>query len=429
MTEPTDAGFRPAQAPARPPKFAEFVALIGLLMGLNALAIDIMLPGLGVIGEAMHIASENDQQLIIVVYMLAFGPGQLIYGPMSDRYGRRATLLFALGLYALGSVLAVFASSFELLLASRALQGVGAAATRVVTVSVVRDLHEGRTMARVMSLAMMIFMVAPILAPAIGSVILYSAGWRVIFGALLLAGLASFFWVYLRLPETLAPENRAGGGLRPVLQNYGRVARQWKSMAYMAATGLVFGALIGFISASHQVFTQTYAVGPVIFPIVFAIPAAGLVFSNLTNAALVERLGMRLLSHRALVAFAAITTTHAICALLGFQPFWLFMIGISGAVFLIGFLGSNFTAIVMEPLSKVAGAGASMQGFMSTTIAAIAGGVTGGFYDGTAMPLAVGGAVCGLSALALIWGIEREHFLHPGPSAHPEHEHDNERAA
>src|SRR5262245_46450283 len=161
-----------AGAPAHALSTPELVAMVAALSALNALAIDVMLPALPDIGRSFALVNDNDRQLVIVCYVALFGVSQLIYGPLADAYGRRSVLIYALGLYTLGSVLCVIAPSFGLFLAARALQGVGAAATRVIATAVVRDLTEGRRMAQVMSMAMTLFMVVPIMAPGLGQLIL-----------------------------------------------------------------------------------------------------------------------------------------------------------------------------------------------------------------------------------------------------------------
>ncbi|MBX9747058.1 MAG: MFS transporter [Hyphomonadaceae bacterium] len=193
---------------AAPPRAAlstfELVAMVASLSALNALAIDVMLPALPNIGRDFALTNDNDRQLVIVAYVAFFGVAQLIYGPMADAFGRRRVLLWALGIYLAGSILCIVAPSFELFLAARAMQGVGAAATRVIAVAVVRDLTEGRRMAQIMSMAMTVFMIVPIIAPGIGQLLLFIAPWRWIFGALLFYGVAVAAWAFFRLPETLA---------------------------------------------------------------------------------------------------------------------------------------------------------------------------------------------------------------------------------
>ncbi|MFO0412814.1 MAG: MFS transporter, partial [bacterium] len=202
----------PASAPAAPdfkgPGFPEFVALIAMMMALNALAIDAMLPALPAIGDALGVASENGRQWVITAYLLGFGVAQILYGPLADRFGRKPVLMIGLALYIVFSLLAAFSPTFELLIAARVGTGIGAAALRVLAVSIVRDRYSGRTMARVMSLSFLVFLGVPMLAPALGQLVLTVAPWRGVFGVLAAAGTAFAIWAAIRLPETLHPEDR-----------------------------------------------------------------------------------------------------------------------------------------------------------------------------------------------------------------------------
>jgi len=182
--------------------------MVASLSALNALSIDIMLPALPDIGEAFGLGHANDRQLVVTVYVAVFGVAQLVYGPLADAFGRRSVLLYALGIFVIGSVLCVIAPNFRLFLAARALQGVGAAATRTISAAVVRDLTEGRRMAQVMSLAMTLFMIVPIAAPGLGQLVLFIAPWRWIFAALLTYAVLVLVWMFARLPETLRENHR-----------------------------------------------------------------------------------------------------------------------------------------------------------------------------------------------------------------------------
>ncbi|MEQ8749968.1 MAG: MFS transporter, partial [Amphiplicatus sp.] len=223
--------------------FVELVALVAAVFALNALAIDMMLPALGIIGRELGAANDNDRQLIVSVYLLGNGVAQLFFGPLVDRFGRRRVLLWALAGYVAGSVLSIVASSFTLLLAARAFQGVATAATRVAIVAVVRDQMSGRRMAEAMSIAITIFMAAPILAPGFGQMLLFAAPWRGIFVALLLYGLVISLWVGWRLPETLTPENRKALNPRTIAASYLEFLRHRSAMGYTIVSALVFGAL------------------------------------------------------------------------------------------------------------------------------------------------------------------------------------------
>ena len=213
--------------------FLEFVLLIAAMMALGALGIDSMLPNLPAIGHSLGVADENRRQLIITVYLLGFGGAQLIYGPLADRYGRRPVLLVGLVLYVGFSLVAATAQTFDLLLGARLLQGIGAAATRAIPVSVVRDRFAGRDMARVMSLASMVFMGAPILAPTLGQAVLVLASWPYVFGVLAAFGGAVLIWASLRLKETLHPEDRLPIVPSRILASFAKAASHRLSLIHI----------------------------------------------------------------------------------------------------------------------------------------------------------------------------------------------------
>jgi DHA1 family bicyclomycin/chloramphenicol resistance-like MFS transporter len=333
--------------------------------------------------------------------MLGFGAAQIFYGTLADRYGRKPVLLWGLGAYVACSLLVVASRSFEVVLLARALQGVAAAATRVVSVSVVRDCYAGRLMSRVMSLAFVVFLGVPILAPSIGQLIMLAGPWRLIFVALALFGAAVFLWVAARLPETLHEEDRTPIAVLQVIATFGVILRNRLSVGYTLAMTVIFGGMLGFINSSQQVFTDVFR-EPRFFPLIFAGIAACVAAASLVNARLVDRLGMRLLSHAALLGFITLAGIHAAVALSGFETIWSFVVLQSAMMFCFGLIVGNFGAMAMEPLGHVAGTAASAQGFISTVGGALIGFAVGQSFDGTDVPLTLGFAGCGCAALAVV---------------------------
>lgn len=392
--------------------FPELVAITAAVMALNALAIDMMLPALGVIGEELGAARDNDRQLIIVVYVVGNGIAQLFFGPIVDRFGRRRVLLWALGGYVLGSVLSVFASSLTLLLAARTFQGVTTAATRVAVMATVRDQASGRRMAEVMSLAITIFMAAPILAPGFGQLLLFAAPWRGIFIVLLLYGLVLLLWFVWRVPETLPKAARMPLNAKRITSAYLEFVRNRTSIGYTLVAALIFGGLFGYISASEQIFVETFDLGE-LFPLAFATVAGALACATLINARFVGRYGMRRLAHGAIVAFVVFNVMHLAIATIAGESLVLFLVFTSLSFFSIGLIGANCTALAMEPMGHIAGAAAAANGFAGTTLAGFFGGVIGRFYDGTTLPIVAGFACLGIGALAtVLWTEQGKLFGH-----------------
>ncbi len=392
--------------------FPELVGIVAAVFALNALAIDMMLPALGMIGDDLGAARDNDRQLVIIVYVLGNGVAQLFFGPIVDRFGRKNVLIWSLGGYIAGSALSIFAPSFTLLLAARWFQGVATAATRVSAVAIVRDQCSGRRMAEVMSLAITIFMAAPILAPSFGQLILFAAPWRGIFVALLLYGAVLALWMRWRLPETMAPEDRKPLRPGPIASSYLQFIRNRTALGYTLAAALCFGALFGYISASEQIFLETFDLGQN-FAVAFAGIAASLGVATLLNARLVMRFGMRRLSHGALLVFLIANLIHlAIAATMG-ETFVLFMFFMSVSFFALGLIGPNMSAMAMEPMGHIAGAAAAANGFAGTTLAGFLGGMIGQFYDGTTMPIILGFVCLGVGAFALVLWTEKGRLFQP----------------
>lgn len=379
---------------------AEFIALCAAIMALNALAIDIMLPGLQQIGESLGVTSENHRQFVITAYLLGFAVAQLAFGPLSDRFGRRLPLLLGISTYVAAALCAAFAPNFETLLALRVIQGMGAASTRVIAVSIVRDVFGGRAMAEVMSLIFMVFMVIPVVAPSLGQGVMLFAEWHMIFVFMAVIGAAILTWLAVRMPETLRPENMRPLTITAISAGFKTVLTNRASLWYSLAATFVFGALFGFINSAQQIYVGIYGLG-VWFPVLFAAVAGMMAISSFLNSRLVGRFGMRRLSHGALCGFLAVSIVWYLASLAGPMPLWLFVIFFAACMFQFGWIGSNFSALAMEPLGHMAGMASSIQGFMTTMGGALIGAFIGQSFDGTVQPLIMGFATVGFIGLVL----------------------------
>ena len=383
------------------PSRAEFIALAAALMSLNALAIDIMLPGLQEIGSTLGVADENARQFVITAYVLGFGGMQLLFGPISDRFGRRGPLLFGLVVYVAAAFACALAPSFTSLLVLRFVQGIGAAATRVIVVSVVRDIFGGRAMAEVMSLVFMIFMIIPIIAPGIGQVLLLFFDWHSIFVFMGVLSLVITIWTWTRLPETLKEEFRRPLTASSIFDGFRIVATNRMSVCYTIAFTCIIGALFGFINSAQQIYIGIYDVG-VMFPVYFAAVAGAMALSSFVNSRLVGRVGMRRLAHGALLGFLVITGVAFALSLAGPLPLWLFVGLFALAMMQFSWIGPNFNALAMEPLGHVAGTASSVQGFIQTLGGGLVGALIGQAFDGTIMPMAASYFFAGLLALVMV---------------------------
>ena len=383
----------------------EFITLVAALIAINAFAIDIMLPGLQQIGESLGEADANRRQLVIPAYMLGFGVLQLVFGPLADRFGRRKPLLFGLGIYCLAALSAFFVTDFGSLVILRFLQGAGAAASAVIAVALVRDLFVGDQMAKTLSLVFMVLMVSPILAPGLGQFLLTVMDWRGLFGFMAGLGFLVTLWVFFRLPETLKPEHRRAFTPGSIVEGFGIVFGNRVSLSYILATALIFGALMGFLTSSPQIYAEHYGMGNW-FPAFFAAGGVCSAFAGFVNSQAVTRFGMVRLSHGALAVFTVIAAVALVLGLVQALPVFLFF-ALTCLLFMsFSFIMSNFGALAMMPLGAVAGTAASTQGFLQMVIGATLGAMIGLFYDGTTVPLTMGFTVLAvLAGLIIYFGV------------------------
>jgi DHA1 family bicyclomycin/chloramphenicol resistance-like MFS transporter len=392
----------------RPPgpglSFAEFVGLTAMLMALTAVSIDIMLPALPDIGAALGVDQDNERQLVVILYMAGFSCGQLVYGPLSDRWGRRPVLMVGLLIFVVGTLGALFSGSFSGLLAARMIQGVGAASPRVVSLAIVRDVYGGRQMARVMSFAMMVFIIIPVFAPSIGQGLLHIGNWYWTFYALLVMGVLITLWAGIRLPETAGTALGTERAL-PLGQAVKAAVLDPQTMVYGAAGGFMFSCVLAYVASAQQIFSEVFGI-PEYFPLVFGGVASVMAVASFTNARLVGSLGMRRVSHTAVAGFLAASLALVVTSALGLATLPVFVALITATFFLFGLIAPNFNALAMEPQGHNAGMASSIIGSLSTAIAALAAGVIGQAFDGTAMPLALGFVGCSLITLVLVFAME-----------------------
>src|SRR6202522_3407900 len=380
--------------------FLEFVILAAAMMSTQAIAIDAMLPAFPVIVRALHIANENHVQWVVTAYMAGLGCGQLFWGLMSDRFGRRPILIGGLGLYVLAALLSGLAGSFHALLVWRFVHGL-AAASAVVTRSVIRDLYSGRPMARVMSLTFMVFLTVPIIAPSIGQLILLAAQWRYIF---ILCGVFAALvcvWTIIRLPETLHAEYRLTLNRSHILGAIRLVVFNRSSLCYTLAMSVMFAGIMAYVGMVQQIFGEVFHRAS-LMPTMFALCAMTMGVAAFLNSRIVERLGMRRISHMALLIYLGVTGVHTVIAALGLEQLWIFVVFQSATMACFALSISNFGAMAMEPVASVAGIGASLQGFVSTLGGALVGAFIGRQFNGTMVPLASGSLCCGLASLLFV---------------------------
>lgn len=384
----------------------ELVGMVAGLMALNALAIDIMLPALSEISAHYSLTNANDQQYVIFAYVLGFGAPQLVFGPISDRFGRKGLLRICLIGYGITGVACALTGSFTALLAVRFIQGVFASGVRVIAVSIIRDLMAGRAMARVMSLVMTVFMIVPIVAPLLGNGVMLLGPWQWTFEVLGVAALLMLIWVQFRLPETLLTENRRPLNPASTYDAYKQVVLTRVTFGYMAASGIIFGALFSFVAASEQIFSDVFGMENS-FPLWFAGVAGCLAAANFTNARIVERIGMRRISHTVLIAFLGFSLANIILMQTVGEKLWIFYPLFCATFACFGMIGANFSALAMEPLGKIAGTASAAYGFATSSVSAFFGWVVASQFDGTVTPVMIGFVGLGLSSFIIVLITER----------------------
>jgi len=383
------------------PGTREMTFLLAGLMALNAFAIDSMIPALADIGRSLHVAHENDQQLVVIAYFLGFASTQLIWGPLADRFGRKPVLAAGISLYGLFALLCSLAGSFPLLIAARVGMGASAAVTRVLVVAMVRDLFEREAMAQVMSLVFMVFMLMPVLAPNIGLAILAFAPWPAIFGALALYAIVMLLWSWIRLPETLHPEYRRSLRFGDMTAAILETVREPQSRGYTIAITISFGGLVAYIASIQQIVFDAFH-KPHLIGLVFAAIAAPMAVASWANSRVVGRFGLRRVGHTAAAAFMVIALVHVAVAKSGVETLPVFVLFQALTMCAFAFTSSNLSTLAMEHMAPIAGTASSVQGMLGTIGAAILGFLIGQAFDGTVIPYVIGTAGCAVGGFAAL---------------------------
>jgi DHA1 family bicyclomycin/chloramphenicol resistance-like MFS transporter len=409
-------------APIRPPlRQGEFVVLMALLVSLVALSIDSMLPALPEIGRDLGAGDPNAPQLVLTAFFGGLACGQIFWGPLSDSVGRKPAIVVAAVVFMVGCLVSMFATGFFGMLVGRALQGLGAAAPRTVTLALVRDQYEGSAMARIMSLVMLVFIIVPAVAPSIGQAVLFVAHWRAIFGVLLALSATAVVWFALRQPETLPEERRRRFSLGTIANGIVETCTHRAALGYTVTAGLIFGAFVGYLSSAQSIFQVQYGQG-VLFPLYFGTLALTLGGASFVNSRLVVRYGMRLMCTWALRCLVALALCFLPVAIVfaGQPPLWALMTFMLCVFFCCGILFGNMNALAMTPLGHIAGIGSAVVGFFQTCISLALGTVIGQAYDGTVLPLIAGFTVLSIAAYAVTRWADKGMVAHAGaePEAH-----------
>ncbi|MEL0644867.1 multidrug effflux MFS transporter [Olleya sp. Ti.3.14] len=396
-----------------PPVKLEFILLMASLMSIVALAIDAILPAMSAIGISVNSLDTGNNQLLITMIFLGLGFGQLLFGPLSDSFGRKPIVYIGFAVFAVGSIVCVLSHSLEMMVVGRIIQGIGLAAPRTIAIAVIRDMFKGDYMAKIMSFVTTFFILVPVIAPVMGKFILNHYDWTGIFYVQLIMALAVAIWFWKRQPETLKPEYKIKFTKHVFIDGLKELLKHKETIGFTIISGFISGAFIVYLSASQVIFENQYGLIDE-FPYIFAGLACGVGLSTFLNGSFVMRLGMWRLSYLAIIVFS-------VNALLYVLLFWnattnpalpIILIFMAIQFFTIGFIFGNLRAIAMEPIGHIAGIGAAITGFISTIMAVPIANYIGSFVDTTALPLFIGFTVFGFMSLALFLFIKRTRKRH-----------------
>ncbi|MDA5094805.1 multidrug effflux MFS transporter [Aliiroseovarius sp. KMU-50] len=384
---------------------AEFILLLAALFSMVAFSIDSILPALPEIASHMVPDNVNRAQLVITAFVVGAGLGQLFFGPLADAFGRRLSMASGFALYMFAAAAAFGSQSLEALLFWRFVQGLGAAGPRTNAMALTRDLYEGRTMAKVNSMAFTFFVLVPAVAPLIGQSVILSFGWRHMFTTYVLVAFVILLWFLIRQPETHLPENRRSMRLKPMIETFGIVLSNRTTVLYMMIITLAFGQLMSYLSSAQQIFVDVLGTGTS-FPLYFALVTLLSAISGFLNSILVIRFGMRRL---ALIGFVS-QTILASATLLYWSVFapegnvalWVFVIWSTSLFALNGLSFGNLNALAMQPLGHVAGTAAALIGALPTMLAVLIAAPVGLAFNGTPEPLLIGVTLCSALSVLLI---------------------------
>jgi DHA1 family bicyclomycin/chloramphenicol resistance-like MFS transporter len=374
-------------------------------MSLTAFSIDAMLPALPQISSELGVTNPNDRQLVISVIFLGSAIGQLFFGPLSDKIGRKPAMYAGYAIFITGSLVSMFSINFPMMLSGRILQGIGLSSPRAVIGALVRDLFVGRKMAQVMSFSSTLLILAPMIAPSLGQGIISIAGWRNIFSSILAFALITLVWFALRIPETLAIENRIPFSIQRIFESIQEISKIRLTLGFTLAAGLISGIFLGYLNSAQQIFQEQYALGD-LFPLFFATVSLSLGSATLLNTRLVMRYGMRKLVRWAIRSEfgLAVIFLGIVLFMTDQPPLWGLMAYLMMSFFCTGILFGNMNALAMQPLGHMAGVGAAVVGSISTLLSVLFGTLIGRSYNGTVLPFVVGMTIlAGIAMFIVRW--------------------------
>ncbi len=380
----------------------EFIALMASLMSIVALAIDALLPALDIIGITIGTRELADNQLLITMIFLGLGVGPLIFGPISDSLGRKPIVYMGFLLFIIASLLCIFAESLEIMVLGRILQGIGLSAPRTIAIAMIRDMYSGDYMARIMSFITVVFILVPIIAPALGKFVLDHYDWQAIFYIQLFFSVLVSFWFWRRQPETLIIEKRIPFKLTILIDGIREMSKYKTTIGYTLISGFVVGSFLVYLSTSQQIFEQQYQLKEE-FPYIFGLLAISIGSAIFLNGTLVLKYGMEKLVTVSLFSYFVISLVYILLFYNAQNPSITILLVFFGMQFFaIGFLFGNLRALAMEPIGHIAGIGAAITGFISTIMAVPISTYIGKFVKDSTLPLFIGFLICSILSIIIL---------------------------
>lgn len=374
--------------------------VLGLMSAVGPFSIDIYLPALPAIGEALD-ASVAATQMTLTVFFLSFGISQMIYGPLSDQVGRKLPVYVGLTIFSLGSFGCAFAPTIEWLIAARFVQGIGAAAVMVIPRAIIRDLHTGYEATRLMALVMLVISVSPMLAPLAGTGLIALGGWPTIFLFLAVAAICSIVLVSTTLPETLAPEKRTPVNLRTLVAGSRELLSDSRFMGPTLIGGCGMASFFVFLASASFVYTQQYGLSLLQFSLAFAVNAIGFFSSSQFAARLGERVGMARMIAWAVTGFFFVELALLLLTVAGWGSFPVLMVFLFAGNACLGLVIPTAMVLALDQHGHIAGLASSLGGTMQMVIGGLMIAAASPFFDGTALPMVATIAVCAVMAFTI----------------------------
>ncbi|WP_136480822.1 multidrug effflux MFS transporter [Cognatitamlana onchidii] len=385
----------------------EFVALMASLMSIVALSIDALLPAIPQIGAHLNVVNTTNNQLLITMIFLGLGFGQLIFGPLSDSFGRKPIVYFGFGVFILGSIICVSTKNFNMMILGRVLQGIGLSSPRSLALSMIRDSFSGDYMAKIVSIVVMFFILVPVIAPSMGQLLITFFSWKSIFYVNLIFGVVIMFWFWLRQPETLSKSKRIEFSSHIFIDGTKEFFKYKEAVAFTLVSGFITGSFMVYLSTAQQIFQEQYKLADM-FPYIFASLAISVGLATFMNSRLVVKFGMWRIAYLATIAYATISILYTILFWSGTNPsIYVLLTFFALQFFAVGFLFGNLRAIAMQPLGHIAGIGAALNGCISTIMAVPIANYIGRYVVNSVLPLFIGFSVFGLLSVMVFLYMKR----------------------